>query len=664
MKYSSKYVFLFIFILVSIYSCKDEESSNEPVNARCGNSIIETGEECDKNNLGDLSCLKLGYTDGLLTCNNECKRDLTNCSTCGNNLAELNEDCDGDDFKNNICNDYLFTSGKLICEDDCTVNTSLCTKCGNNLAENIEECDGDDFKNITCEDLHFAGGNLSCSENCSILTESCFYCGNGIWETSEECDEIDFNGQTCNSFDFYNGNLLCTDDCKIIKSECNNCGNNIIDTNESCDGNDLNEQTCKKLGFESEIEQSLLKCNPDCTFNTSDCIKCEDSCIENESDCMNEITSENENNLCDGMDNDCDGIIDEGCVCIMGQVQPCFLNSPNKRNIGACKDGIQICENKSWGECTGSIEPTDDWCDDLDNDCDGCIDDGLCCTPNIDCGFEIGDVVPFRDKTIEGSLIYSGSDVTLWKWSLSKGPCDIVLNKTSFTMNGQSVTEIEGALLSQLNLNFQLSGNYTLTVIIHTESNGIMECSWIIKVMGPGLRVELCWDTTGETDLDLHLGKLQQTSDWFDKIGSDADCYFFTCRPNYNYFVNWGYATIDGKFNPRLDIDNRDTVGIPENINLDNPNPLDEFRVFVHYFKGNLVTRPIINIYCGGALKATYGITPQLQNFDYGCEDDCGDGWKVVDIKWQGTPFDNTCELSPVLQNDVYLIETGPFTWP
>ena len=44
--------------------------------------------------------------------------------------------------------------------------------------------------------------------------------------------------------------------------------------------------------------------------------------------------------------------------------------------------------------------------------------------------------------------------------------------------------------------------------------------------------------------------------------------------------------------------------------------------------------------------------------------DDGGDGWKVVDVTWHGDFLNDTCDLSPVILNDAYVTEQGPFSWP
>ncbi len=69
--------------------------------------------------------------------------------------------------------------------------------------------------------------------------------------------------------------------------------------------------------------------------------------------------------LCDQKDNDCDDQTDENCACNPGDQEPCSTDE------GECTQGIRVCqENGTWGQCSGQ-EPTEEICDGLDNDCDG-----------------------------------------------------------------------------------------------------------------------------------------------------------------------------------------------------------------------------------------------------------------------------------------------------
>lgn len=100
--------------------------------------------------------------------------------------------------------------------------------------------------------------------------------------------------------------------------------------------------------------------------------------------------------VCDGLDNDDDGEVDEGCACTVGAKQACYTGPFATRNIGACKDGTQSCtksgEFAAWGPCTGAVEPK---AEDLDNgkddDCNGSIDDEPVCPPDKVRGPEVCD---------------------------------------------------------------------------------------------------------------------------------------------------------------------------------------------------------------------------------------------------------------------------------
>ncbi|MDI1482800.1 MopE-related protein [Polyangium sp. y55x31] len=148
------------------------------------------------------------------------------------------------------------------------------------------------------------------------------------------------------------------------------CTGQVLPASEACDGKD---EDCN-----GQVDDNIA----DVTCGLGQCQVKVPGCVDHEvPECtpLPPATAE----ACDGVDDDCDGMIDEGCSCEDGDTQSCYSGGAGTQGVGICKSGTQTCVGGAWGACEGETVPGVETCNGADDDCDGKTDEDL---GQLNCG--------------------------------------------------------------------------------------------------------------------------------------------------------------------------------------------------------------------------------------------------------------------------------------
>jgi hypothetical protein len=462
-----------------------------------------------------------------------------------------------------------------------------------------------------------------------------------------------------------------------------------------------------------------------------------------------------------GFDDDCDGLVDEGCTCPgSGTTKTCYLvpatqiDPTTKAAVGWCttnaRGSLDCAGNEfpKWsGTCRGAQPPyRHDVCANGDFNCDGQqensdIQDCQCHIGVVQCPTAAVTYQPYPDATnlplLDGTQWITDPAsrplATGWTWTIIGGDCDNVLPNPTYAMYNTNVSATANArkgVRTPVKLDnaqnppryvatpgeplisiqaaaygngtaggmiypaFGLSGDYLVQG--EWDLNGQhYVCTQKVQVRAPGVRAELCWDSVGADDIDLHFARLQGMTCSGGSQGWDSvcpsgstyqDCWYSPasgCRDNSTTPPTWGYTdSADSAClgwssrrngaagakqrctNPRLDKDNitcdatiTDPTDLsfcgPENINLDNPKDGDAFVVGVNDYDGTADAHSHVNIYCNGERVLSAGYNPVTgQSFpvlNHPGQETTGDWWTVATVRTHVTGGSITsCDIATI----------------
>ncbi len=313
--------------------------------------------------------------------------DPQNCGTCGYEceLPHAFPKCVNGICLIDYCEPGFYNDDKLDpngCEYECTQTNGGVEIC--DYKDN--DCNGelDELTDTSSDPLH-----------CGMCDHPCSYANAEGICTNSLCEMGDcFVG-------FHNDNIITSDGCEYPCTETHG-GVEACDLQDNdCDGDvdegfvlDTDPDNCGSCGFNCDDLYYNMEglcsgglCSPGpCKTNyynadLNPANGCEYYCLP--------VTPGSE--LCDGEDNDCDGVADNGTL-------PGVGNSCGQTDVGECEYGTYVCLSGSL-TCVDEVGPTAEYCDGLDNNCAGGTDEGCPQAQGLDSRLDQGSGVGAATST-------------------------------------------------------------------------------------------------------------------------------------------------------------------------------------------------------------------------------------------------------------------------
>jgi len=190
--------------------------------------------------------------------------------------------------------------------------------------------------------------------------------------TDEDVPGLDAYGDVCQvPGSCAEGRMVCSGDrSSVCCSADPDCNPAIIPGREVCDGVD---NDCDGAVDEEDDLLANGEIGFRCGSDEGACQRGVRVCEAGALVCFGGVEPSDE--LCDGVDNDCDEAIDETPDGTPLR-RACYGADPATEGVGLCRGGEETCADGAWpGACDGQIVPVEESCDGQDNDCDTLVDE-------------------------------------------------------------------------------------------------------------------------------------------------------------------------------------------------------------------------------------------------------------------------------------------------
>ncbi|MFH1445671.1 MAG: S8 family serine peptidase [Nanoarchaeota archaeon] len=417
-----------------VYCSNDNDCPDDEGVGYCNPGDGDLGTICDntcdvKDCFGDLDCTGSDYCcgdypDGV--CEFRCTEDadcpdgsgagycnpgINGISFICDNVCEVkeclvNDDCSGAD---NFC---CGTHPNGVCTQTCSQNSD-CDYLDDPANNKVGYCNpSDDYLETGCDNFCEAVDECATSDDCTDQICCDSGCIDSVCSANNDCAITGLAG-TCNEPD------TCTASCSYVCDEinyfdcidsapfCSTLLEPVPPVDECCQGagDNQDENPCWQCDIGDPLadppvapEQIVCATDDGCAGHQT-CVDAEgigiwDACVKDDPSCPVSAPPSGGGGSGGGGGGGGGGGIVTPRECVSGRIETCGTSDKGK-----CKLGTRECVKSFWTECVGNVEPKEEVCNAVDDDCDDIIDN------------------------LEIDSVTFASDVTLSSISLTKCRC-------------------------------------------------------------------------------------------------------------------------------------------------------------------------------------------------------------------------------------------------